>query len=81
MGAIRKDLIDEVEGKQIGSRNYQFCPIGEPISIDSNVDSSIYDLEKPPSQPLALSERFGLLFIALSTGKFTYMFLIFVYSV
>ncbi|KAL8121339.1 nuclear pore complex protein NUP214 isoform X1 [Apium graveolens] len=68
MAAIHKELRDEVEGKQIGSKNYQFSLIGEPISIDSNADSSIYDLEKPPSQPLALSERFGLLFIAHSTG-------------
>ncbi|KAK1365650.1 nuclear pore complex protein NUP214 [Heracleum sosnowskyi] len=68
MGANHKELIDQVDGNQLVSKNYQFCRIGEPISIDSDVGSGIYDLEKPPSQPLALSERFGLLFIAHSTG-------------
>lgn len=79
MAAIHKELIDGVEGKQFGSKNYRFCPIGEPISIDSDADSTIYDVEKPPSQPLALSGRFGLLFIAHSTGNYTYMSLIYVY--
>ncbi|XP_017218330.1 nuclear pore complex protein NUP214 isoform X1 [Daucus carota subsp. sativus] len=68
MVSIHKELVDEVEGDQIGSKNYRFCLIGEPISIVSDVDSDIFDLEKPPSQPLALSERFGLLFVAHSTG-------------
>lgn len=72
MVSIHKELVDEVEGDQIGSKNYRFCLIGEPISIVSDVDSDIFDLEKPPSQPLALSERFGLLFVAHSTGTISY---------
>lgn len=58
--------LDEVEeGDHIVSRNYRFAPVGAnvPIRVDFQ-----YDSEAPPSQPLAVSQLFHLLFVAHSDG-------------
>ncbi|XP_019155600.1 PREDICTED: nuclear pore complex protein NUP214 isoform X2 [Ipomoea nil] len=62
-------LEEEIEGDQIGSRDYRFCRIGEPVPIKAD-GISPFDLEDevPPSQPLAVSERFRLIFVAHSDG-------------
>ncbi|XP_069149412.1 nuclear pore complex protein NUP214 isoform X4 [Solanum lycopersicum] len=62
-------LEEEIEGDQIGSKNYRFSRIGTPVPIKSGEDSS-FDIENecPPLQPLVVSERFRLLFVAHSNG-------------
>ncbi|XP_055818482.1 nuclear pore complex protein NUP214 isoform X2 [Solanum dulcamara] len=61
-------LDEEIEGDQIGSKNYRFSKIGTPVPIKSGEDSS-FDLENEcPLQPLVVSERFRLLFAAHSNG-------------
>jgi len=66
-------LDEEIEGDQIGSKNYRFSRIGTPVPIKSGEDSS-FDIENecPPLQPLVVSERFRLLFVAHSNGQFLY---------
>ncbi|THG09883.1 hypothetical protein TEA_008702 [Camellia sinensis var. sinensis] len=61
------ELDEEVEGDHRGSDDYCFVGIGEPVPV-SGYDPE-FDPESPPSQPLAVSERFGgLIFVAHSTG-------------
>ncbi|KAH0700926.1 hypothetical protein KY284_015141 [Solanum tuberosum] len=62
-------LEEEIEGDQIGSKNYRFSRIGTPVPTKSGEDSS-FDIENecPPLQPLVVSERFRLLFVAHSNG-------------
>uniref|UniRef100_M4EPY1 Nuclear pore complex protein NUP214 n=1 Tax=Brassica campestris TaxID=3711 RepID=M4EPY1_BRACM len=60
------EIIEEVEGDRVGTTDYYFDRIGEPLSIKE--EDAQYDLENPPSQPLAISERRGLVFIAHSSG-------------
>ncbi|XP_027770395.1 nuclear pore complex protein NUP214 isoform X5 [Solanum pennellii] len=62
-------LEEEIEGDQIGSKNYRFSRIGTPVPIKSGEDAS-FDIENecPPLQPLVVSERFRLLFVAHSNG-------------
>ncbi|KAA8550937.1 hypothetical protein F0562_002621 [Nyssa sinensis] len=60
-------LDEEVEGTHQGSDDFCFIKIGEPVSIKHGDDSQ-FDLESPPSQPLAVSGCLGLLFVAHSTG-------------
>ncbi|CAF1712861.1 unnamed protein product [Brassica napus] len=60
------EIAEEVEGDRVGSNDYYFDRIGEPLSIKE--EDAQYDLENPPSQPLAISERRGLVFIAHSSG-------------
>nr|GMC96171.1 nuclear pore complex protein NUP214 isoform X2 [Ipomoea batatas] len=62
-------LEEEIEGDQIGSRDYRFCRIGEPVPIKAD-GISPFDPENevPPLQPLAVSERFRLIFVAHSDG-------------
>ncbi|CAH8390665.1 unnamed protein product [Eruca vesicaria subsp. sativa] len=62
----KAEITEEVEGDRVGTTDYYFDRIGEPLSIKG--DNSHYDLENPPSQPLALSQRLGLVFIAHSSG-------------
>lgn len=59
------NLDEVVEGDHIISRNYRFAPVGAnvPIRVDFR-----YDSEAPPSQPLAVSQQFHLLFVAHSDG-------------
>lgn len=63
-------LEEEIEGDQIGSRDYRFCRIGEPVPIKAD-GISPFDPENevPPLQPLAVSERFRLVFVAHSDGQ------------
>nr|XP_018631093.1 nuclear pore complex protein NUP214 isoform X4 [Nicotiana tomentosiformis] len=63
------ELEEEIEGDQIGSKNYRFSKIGTPVPLKPD-ESSSFDLENqsPPLQPLVVSERFRLLFIAHSDG-------------
>ncbi|KAM7522789.1 hypothetical protein LguiA_012691 [Lonicera macranthoides] len=61
------ELTEEVEGNQIGTKNYRFSKIGEPLPIKHD-DADEFDPQNPPSQPLAVSERYGLVFVAHSTG-------------
>ncbi|KAF5947726.1 hypothetical protein HYC85_013683 [Camellia sinensis] len=65
--SIIVELDEEVEGDHRGSDDYCFIGIGEPVPV-SGYDPE-FDPESPPSQPLAVSERFGgLIFVAHSTG-------------
>ncbi|KAJ0249958.1 Nuclear pore complex protein NUP214 [Hirschfeldia incana] len=64
MGKV--EITEEVEGDRVGTTDYYFDRIGEPLRIKE--DDAQYDLDSPPSQPLAISERRGLVFIAHSSG-------------
>lgn len=67
--------LDEVEeGDHIVSRNYRFAPVGAnvPIRVDFR-----YDSEAPPSQPLAVSQLFHLIFVAHSDGLSSFCYLLF----
>lgn len=59
--------IEEFEGDVVPTTDYFFVKIGEPVPLNS--DDSNFDLQTPPSQPLSLSERFRLTFVAHSSGK------------
>ncbi|GAA0148059.1 hypothetical protein LIER_07604 [Lithospermum erythrorhizon] len=61
------EVDEEIEGEQIGSRNYRFSRIGEAVSIKHPSDSQ-FDLDSPPTRPIAISNRFRLLFVAHSQG-------------
>ncbi|XP_059628710.1 nuclear pore complex protein NUP214 [Cornus florida] len=60
-------LDEEVEGDRHGSDDVLFIKIGESVPIKTS-DACEFNMETLPSQPLAVSERFGLLFVAHSTG-------------
>jgi hypothetical protein len=62
----RVEIEEDTEGDRISTNDYYFERIGEPISIKE--DDAQYDLENPPSQPLAISERHAVLFVAHSSG-------------
>ncbi|KAK1280123.1 hypothetical protein QJS04_geneDACA015110 [Acorus gramineus] len=65
--AVRRFTLDEeVEGEQSGTDDFHFWRIGKSVRVSPG-DSS-YDLQSPPGRPLAVSERFGALFIAHSEG-------------
>ncbi|XP_027355036.1 nuclear pore complex protein NUP214 isoform X2 [Abrus precatorius] len=65
MGSIK---IEEVEGEQVGTTDYFFVKIGESVPLKDN--DTNFDVETLPSQPLAVSERFRLTFVAHSSGFF-----------
>ncbi|KAL2557114.1 Nuclear pore complex protein [Forsythia ovata] len=65
--SVTIEVDEEIEGDSIGSRNYRFSRIGEPVPIKSEPDSG-FDPACLPSQPLAVSERFRLLFVAHPDG-------------
>ncbi|KAJ1391374.1 putative nuclear pore complex protein [Sesbania bispinosa] len=58
--------IEELEGESVCTTDYFFVKIGESLPLKAN--DSNFDLETLPSQPLALSERFRLTFVAHSSG-------------
>ncbi|XAR59906.1 hypothetical protein NMG60_11033080, partial [Bertholletia excelsa] len=60
-------LDEEVEGDRQGSDDYCFVEVGEPVPIQPGDDWK-FDCESVPSQPLAVSEEAGLIFVAHSTG-------------
>lgn len=63
------EVDEEIEGDVTGSKNYRFSRIGEPVPIKSEPNSG-FDTECLPSQPLAVSERFRLLFVAHPDGHY-----------
>ncbi|KFK35577.1 hypothetical protein AALP_AA4G008800 [Arabis alpina] len=65
MGKV--EIEEEIEGDRIPTTEYYFERIGEPIKIKEE-ENSQFDLDNPPSQPLAISERHGVVFIAHSSG-------------
>ena len=67
-GPIRIELDEELKGEQVGTTDYFFAKIGEAVPLKA--DDANYDLESLPSQPLAVSERFRLIFVAHSSGKY-----------
>lgn len=60
-------LDDEVEGERRGSDDYCFIGIGEAVPIKPGDDAE-FNPQNPPSKPLSVSERFGLIFVSHSTG-------------
>ncbi|KAL4561022.1 hypothetical protein LXL04_033182 [Taraxacum kok-saghyz] len=58
---------EEIEGDQIGTKNYRFSKIGESVPIKSDADFK-FDMDNLPSRPMAVSERFGVIFVAHSSG-------------
>ncbi|XP_072960427.1 nuclear pore complex protein NUP214 isoform X2 [Typha angustifolia] len=59
-------LEEEIEGDRGASADYVFRRIGESVPLLSS-DSS-FDLNNPPFRPLAVSDRFGSLFLAHLEG-------------
>ncbi|XP_078159541.1 nuclear pore complex protein isoform X2 [Carex rostrata] len=59
-------LEEEREGDQEGSADFIFRRVGESVPLFSTL--SPFDLESPPRKPLAISDRFGALFLAHSQG-------------
>lgn len=67
MSPSKKIEPEEVEGEIIGTTDYFFVKVGEALPLKSS--DSVFDAETLPSQPLALSERFRLTFVAHSSGQ------------
>ncbi|XP_021278023.1 nuclear pore complex protein NUP214 [Herrania umbratica] len=65
--ASRFEIEEEKEGEHVETTDFFFEKIGEPVPIKPQEDS-LFDLRSPPSQALALSQRFQLLFLAHSSG-------------
>lgn len=59
-------LEDAGEGEQIVRNDFYFQKIGKPVPV--KLGDSIFDPESPPSQPLALLESSGLIFVAHLSG-------------
>uniref|UniRef100_A0A2P2KIN4 Uncharacterized protein MANES_15G110800 n=1 Tax=Rhizophora mucronata TaxID=61149 RepID=A0A2P2KIN4_RHIMU len=64
----RKGIIieEEIEGEHVESIDYFFDRIGKGIPISSN--SPVFQLQSPPSRPLAVSQHHFLIFLAHSSG-------------
>ncbi|KAJ7954552.1 Nuclear pore complex protein [Quillaja saponaria] len=62
------ELETEVEGEHEGTTDFFFEKIGEGVPLKPH--DSNFGPEPPPSQPLAVSERFRAIFIAYSSGFF-----------
>ncbi|KAK4758135.1 hypothetical protein SAY87_019436 [Trapa incisa] len=61
------ELKDEKEGDCVVTSDFFFDRIGEPVPVKfTDGYSETYELDSLPSQPLAVSERFQLLFVAHS---------------
>ncbi|KAL8484343.1 hypothetical protein ACS0TY_026863 [Phlomoides rotata] len=61
------ELDEEIDGDEVGSRNYRFSRIGEPVPVTSD-GAFQFEPHSHPCQPLAVSERFRLLFVAHPQG-------------
>ncbi|XP_020698976.1 nuclear pore complex protein NUP214 isoform X3 [Dendrobium catenatum] len=59
---------EEVEGDRQGTMDFVFCRIGEPVPLMPAHSDSAFDLSNPPFQPIAVSERHRLLFLAHTKG-------------
>ncbi|KAL2928182.1 hypothetical protein RDABS01_028905 [Bienertia sinuspersici] len=57
---------EQIEGETIETKDYFFCKVGESIPLMS--DSSNFDAQNPPLNPLVISQRLGLIFAAHSSG-------------
>ncbi|GAV70464.1 hypothetical protein CFOL_v3_13962 [Cephalotus follicularis] len=69
MGAKVVEIKEESEGEHAETTDYFFEKIGEAIPVTSTKqDDALFDLRSPPSQPLALSQRNVLIFVAHSSG-------------
>lgn len=67
---------EEVEGDHIETTDFFFDKIGDSIPIKlSQHDNSEFDLQNPPSLPLAVSERSHLIFVAHSSGHYFSLFI------
>lgn len=64
--SVRIDLDDECEGEHVGTTDYFFVKIGEAVPLMANDFN--FDLESLPCMPLAVSERFGVIFAAHPSG-------------
>ncbi|KAH6765370.1 hypothetical protein C2S52_000196 [Perilla frutescens var. hirtella] len=75
VGGAPIQLDEEVDGEELATKNYRFSKIGEPVPIINSDDAttSKFDPQSLPSQPLAVSERFGLLFLAHPQGQGFYV--------
>ncbi|XP_031399504.1 nuclear pore complex protein NUP214 isoform X1 [Punica granatum] len=66
------ELRDETEGEHVETCDFFFDRVGEPVPVKptkgGDDDSKLYELESLPSQPLAVSEQFQLVFIAHTSG-------------
>lgn len=60
-------VTEELDGDQIPTRNYRFSIIGEPVPIKSDAEFK-FDMDSLPSCSVAVSERFGVVFVAHSSG-------------
>lgn len=60
------ELDDEIEGGHVDTTDYYFVKVGEPVPI--KLQDSNFNAGSPPSQPLAVSEIHGLIFVAHSGG-------------
>ncbi|KAI9121816.1 hypothetical protein K1719_007206 [Acacia pycnantha] len=66
--SVRINLDDECEGEHVGTTDYFFVKIGEAVPLMANDFN--FDLESLPCMPLAVSERFGVIFVAHPSGFF-----------
>jgi len=60
-------VAEEIEGERIETNDYFFDKLGDGVHVMS--DGAIFDVQNPPAKPLAVSERFGLIFAAHSSGE------------
>ena len=65
------DLSDEVEGEEDGTTDFVFRLAGDPIPLLPTTSSPLplFDLQSPPSRPLAVSNRRAAVFLAHPNGK------------
>ncbi|KAJ4723997.1 nuclear pore complex protein [Melia azedarach] len=66
--ATRFEIEEDTEGDHIQTTDFFFEKVGESIPIKPDVEDSQFDLQNPPSLPLAISQRSRLLFVAHSSG-------------
>nr|BAC79599.1 hypothetical protein [Oryza sativa Japonica Group]BAD30983.1 hypothetical protein [Oryza sativa Japonica Group] len=64
------DLSDEVEGEEDGTTDFVFRLAGDPIPLLPTTSSPLplFDLQSPPSRPLAVSNRRAAVFLAHPNG-------------
>ncbi|KAG8079277.1 hypothetical protein GUJ93_ZPchr0007g3780 [Zizania palustris] len=64
------DLSDEVEGEEDGTTDFVFRLAGDPIPLLPTTSSPvpIFDLQSPPSRPLAVSNCHAAVFLAHPNG-------------